>query len=402
MVKPDPKVNYYAALELPATASVDDVRKAYRKLALQYHPDRNAGKEEECVPRFQAIQAAHEVLSDPTIKAKYDADRRKAGLYPAGAYKPSVPTPGNPYAARSDFPPPPRRTQPGTYQRPNPTPTGADRFTNFPRPGGAAPRKDPGADRAQQFRAWQNMNNPERPRHPPQPPPREPQPAKSPQPNVPNRPRTQRQDTKLPTEEQIRAGMRHGKTATSGVDEDMTSRQSAWAGFQKANAGQPGMARKPVRPPATPRRTGFDPSAPGSDERPASGHYVHRHKSEDFTAGGFPPPPPGPPPTTTAPSSPASPGMQQRPFADPLRPFRSRNSNDDVPFTEANRTSTPYGSYIGEKTMFNSDGLRRSASTRDATKLSPETARPGYVKIELTGPGVSITDMGQSLARSQR
>ncbi|KAF1825638.1 heat shock protein DnaJ, partial [Dissoconium aciculare CBS 342.82] len=72
MVKPDVKHNYYADLELPTTASVDDIRKAYRKLALQYHPDRNAGKEAEVVPRFQAIQAANEVLCDPTTKAQYD------------------------------------------------------------------------------------------------------------------------------------------------------------------------------------------------------------------------------------------------------------------------------------------------------------------------------------------
>ncbi|EGP88575.1 uncharacterized protein MYCGRDRAFT_39846, partial [Zymoseptoria tritici IPO323] len=72
MVKPDIKRNYYADLDLPTNSSVEDVRKAYRKLALQYHPDRNAGNEAECVPRFQAIQAANEVLSDPTTKAKYD------------------------------------------------------------------------------------------------------------------------------------------------------------------------------------------------------------------------------------------------------------------------------------------------------------------------------------------
>ena len=79
----DVKRNYYADLELPTNASVDDVRKAYRKLALLYHPDRNAGKEEECIPKFQAIQAANEVLSDLNSKLKYDTDRRKAGINPS-------------------------------------------------------------------------------------------------------------------------------------------------------------------------------------------------------------------------------------------------------------------------------------------------------------------------------
>ncbi|KXT16248.1 hypothetical protein AC579_6942 [Pseudocercospora musae] len=396
MVKPDVKHNYYADLDLPTTATVDDVRKAYRKLALQYHPDRNAGKEDECVPRFQAIQAANEVLSDATTKAKYDADRRKAGLYPAQTFKPNVPSPGNPYSARSDFPPPPRRTQPGTWAGHRPTastaagstPSGADRFTNFPRPHAAAPRKDPAADRTQQFRAWQNMNNPqpERPRYAaPQPPPREPQPqARPPPPNVPNRPRMNRQDTKIPTEEQIRAGMRYGNaSAPAGDEAEAANRQSAWAAFQKSNAGQPGMARK-GRAPTTPKRpTGFDPNAPGSDERPATGHYVHRHKSADLTADGFPPPPPGPPPS--APSSPLSPNTQ-RPFADPLRPFRSRNSNDDAPYSEANRTSTPYSSFSGEKTAFSSDGLRRSVSVRDNTKLSPESATSGHSRARSVDP----------------
>ncbi|KAI7220020.1 hypothetical protein KC343_g8313, partial [Hortaea werneckii] len=64
MVKADVKHNYYADLELPTNCSLDDIKKQYRKLALLYHPDRNAGKEEEYVPRFQAIQTAHEILGD--------------------------------------------------------------------------------------------------------------------------------------------------------------------------------------------------------------------------------------------------------------------------------------------------------------------------------------------------
>ncbi|EMF14466.1 uncharacterized protein SEPMUDRAFT_148167 [Sphaerulina musiva SO2202] len=381
MVKPDLKHNYYQDLDLPITASVDDVRKAYRKLALQFHPDRNAGREEECVPRFQAIQAANEILSDPTLKAKYDADRRKVGLYPSFTRNNAPGSTGSPYAARSDFPPPPRRTQPGTWQRPGgqtahgPQPTGAERFTNFPRPAGAAPQKNPAADRTQQFRAWQNMKEPStahRPQ-PPEVPPRQQAPPRSPQPPTPGaaptsaRPQASRRNTNL--EERIRAGMRHGTTAGPSAEE-AASRQSAWQSFQNSNAGQPGMNSNGQRrrPPATPKRPGgFDPNAPGSDERPApqSSHYVHRHKSDDFGGDGFPPPPPGPPPGS-APHSPTSPDTQ--------RPSRSRAFNDDAPYAEANRTSTPYSSYIGEKTAFNASGLARSASVRDTTKLSPESA----------------------------
>lgn len=363
MVKPDVKHNYYADLDLPTNASIEDVRKAYRKLALQFHPDRNAGKEAECVPRFQAIQAANEVLSDATTKARYDADRRKAGLYPSTTFKPNVPSTGNPYAASSAFPPPPRRTQPGqsTYQR-----SGADRFTNFPRGANTAQRKDPSNERTDQFRAWQSMNaGTQRPA----PPPRAPASPKPPVPNA-NRPGMPRQDTKLPSEEQIRAGMRHGKAPASNA-ETLNARQTAWQEYGKNSPTR----AKPARPvPATPKRSGgFDPNAPGSDERaaPQSSHYSRRNRSEDFTADGFPPPPPGPPPAS-GPQSPVSPEMP-RPFADPLRSFKQRNHDEDPPYMEGNRTSTPYSSVSGERTQFSSDGLRRSASTRDTSKLHPES-----------------------------
>ncbi|EME45972.1 hypothetical protein DOTSEDRAFT_70097 [Dothistroma septosporum NZE10] len=394
MVKPDVKHNYYADLDLPTTATVDDVRKAYRKLALQYHPDRNAGKEEECVPRFQAIQAANEVLSDATTKAKYDQDRRKAGLYPT--FKAAPPAPGSPYATTSAYPPPPRRTQPGAWQRPSAAagqPTGADRFTNFPRPANAMPGKNPAADRTQQFRAWQNMNSaptPEKPRYPnpgPAPPPRSPNPQTQPQTTA--RPRMSRQDTKLPSEEQIKAGFRYGAGAAPAAE-----KQTAWHAFQTANAGKPGVSSKRPqgRAPTTPRRPGgFDPNAPGSDERPApssTGHYVHRHKSEDFTSDGFPPPPPGPPPTS-APHTPTSP-QNLRPFPPRQPPSRGRTPNEEVPYAEGNRVSTPYASFIGEKLQFG-DGLRRSASTRDTTRLRPESNIPSSSRARSSSPPLRQT-----------
>lgn len=201
-----------------------------------------------------------------------------------------------------------------------------------------------------------------------------------------------RQDTKMPTEEQIRAGMRHGKTASQG-DSPAAEKQSAWQAFQTANAGKPGMGggastARPRRPaPTTPKRPGgFDPNAPGSDERPAptsTGHYFHRNRSEDMGNDGFPPPPPGPPPAT-APSSPTTPNG--RPFADPLRPFRSRETEGQVPYAEGNRARTPYSSFIGEKTQFSSDGLRRSASTRDTNRLNPESNKTSAGRAQSSSP----------------
>jgi len=63
----------YAVLEIPKTASQDEVRKAYRKLARKYHPDRNPGaKGAAAEERFKEISSAHDVLSDPERRKLYD------------------------------------------------------------------------------------------------------------------------------------------------------------------------------------------------------------------------------------------------------------------------------------------------------------------------------------------
>ncbi len=63
-----PESDLYARLGLSKKATPDEIKKAYRKLALSKHPDRGGDKEE-----FQAIQQAHEVLMDPQKRAVYDA-----------------------------------------------------------------------------------------------------------------------------------------------------------------------------------------------------------------------------------------------------------------------------------------------------------------------------------------
>ncbi|KAJ4189732.1 hypothetical protein NW755_005735 [Fusarium falciforme] len=111
--------DYYADLELPPTADAADIRKQYRKLALKYHPDRNPGREEEVNTQFQVIQSAHEILSDPDQKAKYDASRTRNRYPGASGVK------GNPWAnVSAQYPPPPRRNN-GT---PRATPSGAQRW----------------------------------------------------------------------------------------------------------------------------------------------------------------------------------------------------------------------------------------------------------------------------------
>ncbi|KAL9071047.1 MAG: hypothetical protein Q9157_005601 [Trypethelium eluteriae] len=67
------KTSYYELLGVTKQASEDELKKAYRKKALESHPDRNFGKEEEATRLFAAVQAAYEVLSDPQERAWYDS-----------------------------------------------------------------------------------------------------------------------------------------------------------------------------------------------------------------------------------------------------------------------------------------------------------------------------------------
>jgi molecular chaperone DnaJ len=62
--------DYYQALGVMKSASSADIKKAYRKLALQYHPDRNKGKDAEA--KFKEVTKAYEVLSDPQKRQTYD------------------------------------------------------------------------------------------------------------------------------------------------------------------------------------------------------------------------------------------------------------------------------------------------------------------------------------------
>src|SRR5260370_2458434 len=63
--------DYYDVLGVKRNASEDEIKKAYRKLARQYHPDRNPG-DKQAETRFKEVQAAYDVLSDKTKRSQYD------------------------------------------------------------------------------------------------------------------------------------------------------------------------------------------------------------------------------------------------------------------------------------------------------------------------------------------
>ena len=65
------KRDYYEVLGVGREAPADDIKKAYRQMALKYHPDRNPG-DEEAPKRFKEAAEAYEVLSDPEKRQRYD------------------------------------------------------------------------------------------------------------------------------------------------------------------------------------------------------------------------------------------------------------------------------------------------------------------------------------------
>lgn len=67
--------DHYAILGLSSTATLSEIKKAFRQKAAQHHPDRNDAV--EAPARFRAVQEAYEILSDETKRQAYDDNRRR-------------------------------------------------------------------------------------------------------------------------------------------------------------------------------------------------------------------------------------------------------------------------------------------------------------------------------------
>ena len=74
-------MDYYKILEVPENADISEIKKKYRKLAMKYHPDRNAG-DEKSAKKFREITEAYEVLSNGKKRKEYDYKRENGNNHP--------------------------------------------------------------------------------------------------------------------------------------------------------------------------------------------------------------------------------------------------------------------------------------------------------------------------------
>ncbi|OQE03085.1 hypothetical protein PENVUL_c035G03668 [Penicillium vulpinum] len=346
MVKSDVRKDYYADLGLQPSAEPEEIKKQFRKLALKYHPDRNPGREVEFNAKFQAIQAANEILSDPSQRLKYDTDRLRAGygkFYgPPKAntqrktQNPTYPPRAAPTASTSASP---------QYAKAAPsTPSaGARRYASHARAGPQQfKQQDSAQTRADAFRGFNNMRG--------------------------NQagwqdfdPATGRATGGVPGP----GAQRH----PFGTSAQSTRPKSA---FETHNSHSNAQSFK--------KKQGFAPGVAGGDEPMArnTSAYTNNSRAERTSSQYFKS---APTPTAKKPASP-----------EPSRPS-SRNSYTPE-FERPSRSYAQAGK--GEKTFFSSTGLGRSATMRTPSgsshqkmhtgKTSPSSGRSGRYRSASPSP----------------
>ena len=302
------------------------------RAALQYHPDRNP--DGDTTAKFQSIQAANEVLTDPQQRAKYDAQRIRSGLL--HTYTDAPPPPPRRNAAQrsptSNFPPPPKPPAFKPQTNSSPPRTGPSKYTQFNAadpPTSSYRRKDAEEARSKtnDFKAWEHMRHGQGP--------------------VPRARKEAPQPAKASTAQ-------HGRYFSTGRDESgafpkrANLRHTDWEDLP--DAGMPNVSRANTT--RVPPKTGYAPGTPDAgDERQARSSYFNigrgdRPTSSSRTQTTMPPPPPRAP-------------TARRP--DPLQGFKAQMSNGDT-FLGGKRGTTPYPTVHGEKTDPKSPGLQRSST----------------------------------------
>ncbi len=89
-------VSYYVILGVLESASDEEIRAAYKKKAVEYHPDKHKG-DPQMEEKFKEVNTAYQVLSNPYEKARYDLQLKFGGFVPDASYY-NPPPPPNPYA----------------------------------------------------------------------------------------------------------------------------------------------------------------------------------------------------------------------------------------------------------------------------------------------------------------
>ncbi|RDW90167.1 DnaJ domain protein [Aspergillus mulundensis] len=310
MVKLDVRRDYYADLGLTPSADAEDIKKQFRKLALKYHPDRNPGREVESNAKFQAIQAAHEILIDPHQRLRYDTDRLRNGYYGPSKPSPARKDPSAGYSAARPNTKAPFTERPKSFHH-GPS-TGAQRYASYAR---AAPKqpwekmRDETQTRADAYRGFQEMKGNAMPgwsSFDPR--------GRTSQPGAVPRP----------------TGSTNGSSARP-----KSAYEHVYTGAKPAAADFTSHAQ------STKKKQGFAPRAAGGDEPMAANTAAYRNASraERF---GF-----------------ATPPTARKPTAD---------VQENVSTPEFERTRSAYATTGGEKTFFSSSMLGRSDSARTSPK----------------------------------